>query len=204
MKQRIVIAMALACNPALLIADEATSNLDVTIQAQILELLKQLKKEVIASILLITHDMGVVAETCDRVAVMYAGNVAEVADVDELFSNPTHPYAHALLDSVPKYNIEGKLQSIEGAVPNLVHPPSGCRFHPRCPHRIKLCDQKTPPLEDIGDNPPGGLPCIWPDRGRCGMSKLLEIKDLLRYYPIKGGILRRTVGNVKAVGRHEP
>ena len=152
MKQRIVIAMALACNPSLLIADEATSNLDVTIQAQILELLKQLKKEVIASILLITHDMGVVAETCDRVAVMYAGNVAEVADVEELFNNPTHPYSRALLNSVPKYHVEGKLQSIEGTVPSLVHPPAGCRFHPRCPHAIGICSRETPSLQDMGGN----------------------------------------------------
>jgi peptide/nickel transport system ATP-binding protein len=149
MKQRIVIGMALACNPSLLIADEATSNLDVTIQAQILDLLKQLKKTVIASILLITHDMGVVAETCDKVAVMYAGNVAEVADVKQLFKNPVHPYALALLNSVPKYTVEGKLQSIEGTVPNLVNPPSGCRFHPRCPHVKEVCKTRLPELKDI-------------------------------------------------------
>jgi peptide/nickel transport system ATP-binding protein len=145
MKQRIVIGMALACNPSLLIADEATSNLDVTIQAQILELLKQLKKTFIASILLITHDMGVVAETCDKVAVMYAGNVAEVAAVEELFNNPIHPYAHALLDSVPKYTIEGKLKSIEGTVPNLVHPPRAAAFIPAAP-MPRMCAPRCCPI----------------------------------------------------------
>lgn len=146
MKQRIVIAIALACNPALLIADEATSNLDVTIQAQILDLLRRLKEEVISSILLITHDLGVVAETCDRVGVMYAGSLCEVGDVKDLFRNPLHPYARALLDSVPKYSVSGELQSIEGTVPNLVNPPSGCRFHPRCPNAMDICSREEPPL----------------------------------------------------------
>jgi peptide/nickel transport system ATP-binding protein len=132
MKQRIVIAIALACHPLLLIADEATSNLDVTIQAQILELIKELKKTEIASILYITHDLGIVAETCDRVGVMYAGNICEVADLKDLFQKPRHPYTKALLDAVPKFAQEGQLRSIEGAVPNLVTPPAGCRFHPRC------------------------------------------------------------------------
>ncbi|MEW5724812.1 MAG: ABC transporter ATP-binding protein [Thermodesulfobacteriota bacterium] len=149
MKQRIVIAMALACSPVLLIADEATSNLDVTIQAQILDLLRRLKEEVISSILLITHDLGVVAETCDRVGVMYAGNVCEVADVDRLFRRPLHPYTKALLDSVPKFSMEGTLRSIEGNVPNLVEPPPGCRFHPRCPERRAACVEKRPPLLEI-------------------------------------------------------
>lgn len=151
MKQRIVIAIALACNPVLLIADEATSNLDVTIQAQILELLSELKKEVISSILLITHDLGVIAETCDRVGVMYAGTVCEIADVDDLFSNPKHPYTAALLNSVPKFAQEGKLESIEGNVPNLIHPPDGCRFHPRCPQAMDVCRQKRPEMYNVHD-----------------------------------------------------
>lgn len=130
MKQRIVIAIALACNPMLLVADEATSNLDVTIQAQILELIKDLRKKEISSILLITHDLGVVAETCDRVGVMYAGNVCEIAEVKELFKNPKHPYTKALLSSVPRVTQKGELLTIEGNVPNLVTPPVGCRFHP--------------------------------------------------------------------------
>jgi len=150
MKQRIVIALALACQPILLIADEATSNLDVTIQAQILELLKDLKQDAISSILLITHDLGIVAETCDRAAVMYAGNVCEVADVKELFGDPKHPYTRALLNSVPKFSQQGQLETIPGSVPNLVTPPSGCRFHPRCPKSFERCENETPKLHDIG------------------------------------------------------
>ena len=149
MKQRVVIAIALACHPVLLIADEATSNLDVTIQAQILELLDELKNEVISSILLITHDLGVVAETCDRVGVMYAGNLCEVADVEDLFSNPKHPYTTALLESVPKATQTGKLQSIEGNVPNLLTPPPGCRFHPRCKFVKEICSKKFPETTTI-------------------------------------------------------
>jgi peptide/nickel transport system ATP-binding protein len=164
MKQRIVIAMALACNPVLLIADEATSNLDVTIQAQILELLRQLKQEVISSVLLITHDLGVVAETCDRVGVMYAGNLCEVADVEAFFANPLHPYSRALLDSVPKYKTIGELRSIEGAVPNLVTPPDGCRFHPRCPKAMDVCAHKLPPMREHA--PGHSVAChLFADRG---------------------------------------
>ena len=151
MKQRIVIAMALACQPILLIADEATSNLDVTVQAQILELLVELKKHSISSILLITHELGVVAETCDRAGVMYAGNVCEVADVKDLFHNPKHPYTKALLNSVPKFTQQGKLDTIPGSVPDLVTPPSGCRFHPRCPECFEPCRTETPVLQDIGE-----------------------------------------------------
>lgn len=149
MKQRIVIAIALACNPTLLIADEATSNLDVTIQAQILDLLCSLKEKHISSILLITHDLGVVAETCDRVGVMYAGSLCEVAPVKKLFSNPLHPYTEALLNSVPKFEQEGELDTIEGSVPNLVHPPQGCRFHPRCPKAMDICRSEQPQLVEI-------------------------------------------------------
>jgi len=152
MKQRIVIAIALACSPLLLIADEATSNLDVTIQAQILGLMRRLKKTEISSILLITHDLGIVAETCDRVGVMYAGNVCEVADVKDLFLSPRHPYTKALLNSVPKMSQEGELQSIDGTVPNLVAPPSGCRFHPRCKHATDICQKSFPEIIDVGDN----------------------------------------------------
>jgi peptide/nickel transport system ATP-binding protein len=159
MKQRIVIAIALACNPVLLIADEATSNLDVTIQAQILDLLHRLKEEVISSILLITHDLGVVAETCDRVGVMYAGNLCEVADVKELFENPLHPYTNALLNAVPKFEVEEALQSIEGNVPNLVTPPPGCRFHPRCPHAMDVCRKEFPEMKEA--NKDHLVACYW-------------------------------------------
>lgn len=152
MKQRIVIAMALACNPVLLIADEPTSNLDVTIQAQILELIRELKAKYIASVLFITHDLGVVAETCDRVGVMYAGNLCEVADVQELFRHPKHPYTRALLAAVPKIAQEGALASIDGAVPNLVEPPPGCRFHPRCPQALPVCRTEFPATTEIAAN----------------------------------------------------
>ncbi len=152
MKQRVVIAIALACHPVLLIADEATSNLDVTIQAQILNLLKELKKKEISSVLLITHDLGVVAHTCDRVGVMYAGQLCEVADVRDIFENPRHPYTSALLGSVPKLLQKKTLQSIEGNVPNLVNPPEGCRFHPRCQYKTDICSEKAPPMEEVGTN----------------------------------------------------
>jgi peptide/nickel transport system ATP-binding protein len=159
MKQRIVIAIALACSPVLLIADEATSNLDVTIQAQILELLRRLKQEEISSVLLITHDLGVVAETCDRVGVMYAGNLCEVADVKDLFQKPLHPYTRALLAAVPKFSMEDELKSIEGNVPNLVTPPSGCRFHPRCPHAMAVCQEAFPEMTEIGST--HLVACYW-------------------------------------------
>jgi peptide/nickel transport system ATP-binding protein len=159
MKQRIVIAIALACNPILLIADEATSNLDVTIQAQILELLKELKHKEISSVLLITHDLGIVAETCDRVGVMYAGNLCEVADIKDLFRSPRHPYTRALLNSVPRLSQEGALQSIEGSVPNLVSPPSGCRFHPRCPHAMEVCKGMFPEMIEVAKN--HQVACYW-------------------------------------------
>ena len=165
MKQRIVIAIALACNPVLLIADEATSNLDVTIQAQILELLRELKQQEISSVLLITHDLGVVAETCDRVGVMYAGNLCEVADVKDVFRSPKHPYTQALLNSVPKLSQEGELQSIEGSVPNLVTPPPGCRFHPRCKHAMDICRRQFPELVQAGKD--HMVACyLWTDRPR--------------------------------------
>ncbi len=150
MKQRIVIAIALACSPLLLIADESTSNLDVTIQAQILELLNSLKANIISSILLITHDLGVVAETCDRVGVMYAGSLCEVANVKDLFNNPQHPYTKALLESIPKRDQTGELTTIEGSVPDLVTPPTGCRFHPRCSLAMEKCRQVNPELKNSG------------------------------------------------------
>ena len=153
MKQRVVIAIALASEPVLLIADEATSNLDVTVQAQILDLINTLKeKKIISSILLITHDLGIVAETCDRVGVMYAGNLCEVGSVKQIFDSPRHPYTKALLDSVPKVKQEGELKSIAGNVPNLVDPPSGCRFHPRCKWVMEPCKQTFPQLTKIAED----------------------------------------------------
>jgi peptide/nickel transport system ATP-binding protein len=145
MQQRIVIAIALACHPTLLVADEPTSNLDVTIQAQIVELIKELKRTTISSVLFITHDLGLVAEVCDRVTVMYAGDVAETATVRELFRRPLHPYTQGLLASVPKAEQREELLMIPGAVPNLIRPPGGCRFHPRCPKRMDICASEKPP-----------------------------------------------------------
>ncbi|MBX5464085.1 MAG: ABC transporter ATP-binding protein [Clostridia bacterium] len=152
MRQRVMIAMALACNPKLLIADEPTTALDVTIQAQILELIKQLKREFGTSVLLITHDMGVVADMCDRVIVMYAGKVVEEARVDDLFERPLHPYTEGLLHSIP--SMEGrreKLHVIEGNVPNPLALPRGCAFAPRCPYAVERCRREEPPLETTGD-----------------------------------------------------
>ena len=147
MQQRVVIAMALACNPTLLTADEPTTSLDVTVQAQILNLIKILKKEFGSSILYITHDMGVIAELCDRVAVMYAGSICEIANVIEIFKNPLHPYTKALLESIPRPGKEFK--SITGMVPNLINPPSGCRFHPRCLNAMEICSKvKTEMTEE--------------------------------------------------------
>ena len=153
MQQRIVIAIALACHPKLLIADEPTSNLDVTIQAQILDLIKTLKETSISSVLFITHDLGVVAEVCDRVTVMYAGDTCETATVKELFNNPLHPYTKGLLKSVPKMEQTDELETIPGIVPNLVEPPSGCRFHPRCPCMLDICKVEKPPIYAYEGNP---------------------------------------------------
>ncbi len=142
MAQRVVIAMALGCEPRLLIADEPTTNLDVTVQAQILVLIRELKDMFKSSVLYITHDLGVVAELCDRVAVMYAGNVAEVADVMELFKKPLHPYTKGLLESIPRPGKEFK--TIKGEVPALINPPAGCRFHTRCPTAMEICTMTKP------------------------------------------------------------
>ena len=145
--QRIMIAMALACNPALLIADEPTTALDVTIQAQILELMRELRNTISTAIILITHDLGVIAEMADRVIVMYAGQVVESATVHQLFDAPLHPYSTALLNSMPILGAENgrMLESIEGTVPMMINPPLGCRFAERCNKRFDRCD-KAPPL----------------------------------------------------------
>jgi peptide/nickel transport system ATP-binding protein len=145
MQQRVALAMALVCRPALLILDEPTTALDVTIEAQILELVKALRAEYGMSVLLITHDLGIVAQTCDRVAVMYAGNVVESADVIELFSKPLHPYTTALLRAIVSPHQTGDLEVIKGSVPDLLHPPEGCRFHPRCPFAMDVCREQKPP-----------------------------------------------------------
>jgi len=151
MRQRVMIAIALACRPAVLIADEPTTALDVTIQAQILELLKQLQAELGMAVLLITHDLGVVAETASRAAVMYAGQVVEYCDVRAAFRQPLHPYTAGLQASLPKLgDVRRRLRVIKGTVPNPAHFPGGCRFHPRCPIAIEQCLQE-PPLEMISE-----------------------------------------------------
>lgn len=152
MRQRIMIAMAMACNPTLLIADEPTTALDVTIQAQILDLMKKLKKEKATSIMLITHDLGVVAEMCDRVIVMYAGKVVEEAEVTEIFDNPKHPYTKGLLNSIPKLGQKmDRLDSIPGNVPTPANMPKGCKFAPRCSQVMDICKEKDPDLMQVED-----------------------------------------------------
>ncbi len=147
MLQRVMIAMALSSEPTLLIADEPTTALDVTIQAQILELMRDLKARVGTAILLITHDLGVIAEVADRVCVMYAGNIVEIAPVRSLFKEPRHPYTQGLLASIPRMDDPNKkLESIPGSVPNLIVPPPGCRFHPRCPQAMPICKEVRPPM----------------------------------------------------------
>ena len=152
MRQRVMIAIALACDPALLIADEPTTALDVTIQAQILELIESLQRDTGMAVILITHDLGVIAETCDEVAVMYAGRIAEQAPVEALFAAPRHPYTRGLLASIPQLETprKARLPTIEGQVPGLQDMPAGCRFAGRCPLRTELCDREQPPLVDVG------------------------------------------------------
>jgi peptide/nickel transport system ATP-binding protein len=147
MRQRVMIAIALACDPKLLIADEPTTALDVTLQAQILELMRELKAASNAAIILITHDLGVVAEVCDEVAVMYAGEIVERAPVNELFASPQHPYTVGLLGSIPRLDRQAEhLATIEGMVPNMANPPRGCRFAARCPFVGQACIEAPPPL----------------------------------------------------------
>ena len=152
MRQRVMIAMALSCNPKLLIADEPTTALDVTIQAQILDLMNNLKKDFGTAIMLITHDLGVVAELCQKVLVMYAGNTVEYTDAKTLFAAPKHPYTWGLLGSLPKLEeseTQRRLEPIEGQPPDLRHLPKGCNFAPRCKHKKAICEQRKPFLNEI-------------------------------------------------------
>ena len=154
MRQRVMIAMALACQPKLVIADEPTTALDVTIQAQILDLLQDMKERFGMAVMLITHAMGVVAETAQRVVVMYAGKVVEEAPVDELFGNPRHPYTQGLIRSIPRIDLDAgrktRLETIAGSVPILINPAPGCRFAPRCRFAMSVCTEKEPVLREIG------------------------------------------------------
>jgi peptide/nickel transport system ATP-binding protein len=153
MRQRVMIAMALSCNPKLLIADEPTTALDVTIQAQILEILQEMKSRLGMAMMLITHAMGVVAETAQRVVVMYAGKVIEEASVDELFGNPRHPYTQGLIRSIPRIDTAAikktRLEAIAGVVPSLLRPAPGCRFAPRCRFASAICREAQPPLREV-------------------------------------------------------
>jgi oligopeptide transport system ATP-binding protein len=151
MRQRVMIAMALSCQPKLLIADEPTTALDVTIQAQILELMKELKEKINTSIILITHDLGVVAEVCSRIIVMYAGIIVEQGTREDIFYNPRHPYTWGLLKSIPHIEAEKKerLIPIDGQPPDLLKPPAGCPFYPRCEHAMEICVEQRPPYTDL-------------------------------------------------------
>nr|BAL52537.1 peptide/nickel transport system ATP-binding protein [uncultured Chloroflexota bacterium] len=179
MAQRVMIAMALACQPALLIADEPTTALDVTIQAQILDLMRNLRRQTNAAIILITHDLGVVAEMAERIAVMYAGQVVEQAGVNAIFENPLHPYTRGLLESIPILGeFKERLAAIPGNVPNLIHLPPGCRFAPRCQARqqygLEICDQQMPSLEEIS---PGHQVRCWLYQQAPGHQPPLQIKS---------------------------
>jgi oligopeptide/dipeptide ABC transporter ATP-binding protein len=150
MRQRVVMAMALACNPNLIIADEPTSMIDLVSQAQILKLFKDLTKKLGVSMIYITHDLGIVAELCDRIAVTYAGKIVEVADVYTIFNNPRHPYTEGLLGSIPRIDEPTvDLKTIEGSIPDLINPPTGCRFWPRCPYTTDQCKEEEQKLTEI-------------------------------------------------------
>lgn len=221
MRQRAMIAMSLACRPGLLIADEPTTAVDVTIQAQILELMSEIQSELGTAILLITHDMGVVAENAHRVAVMYAGKIIETADRETIFKEPAHPYTVKLLESLPSGQKRDKaLQTIEGRVPKATQFPTGCRFAERCHKAMEICRKDEPEFLDLGDG--HKVACVLYDEEIMGREvepeeilekpeerihvpeqedtkPLIRTEDLKVYFPIKKGLFKRTVGNVKAV-----
>ncbi len=223
MRQRVMIAMALSCSPKLLIADEPTTALDVTIQAQILDLMRRLQKELGMSILFITHDLGVVAEVADRVVVMYAGRAVEAATVTDLFKNPRMPYTIGLLNSVPRVDREAfrqqRLRAIPGNVPNPIDLPSGCAFHPRCRFAVEACGREVPRLEDTGNghmvrclrsseialivSAPHDAWTVQATGAGTGPAatarRLLEVKNLSVSFPIRGGLASRVIGRVQAV-----
>ncbi|MFC4548856.1 MULTISPECIES: ABC transporter ATP-binding protein [Halorussus] len=212
MRQRVLIAIALACRPKLLIADEPTTALDVTIQAQILDLINDLQDDLGTSVLMITHDLGVVAETCDRVAVMYAGDIVEVGPVDEIFHNPSHPYTYALLESIPREDKQ-RLQPIEGNVPDLIDMPQGCHFAGRCPWEQPECTQgEIPHLQHGPKEVDHRAKCVLEEfdtseyaEDRTGVStadhetgdRLLAVDDMRKYFSRADGLLDEWLGNEK-------
>ncbi|MFD1848766.1 ABC transporter ATP-binding protein [Oceanobacillus bengalensis] len=224
-RQRVMIAIALACRPNLIIADEPTTALDVTVQAQIMELLKELQSKLGTAIFLVTHDLGVVAEMADRVVVVYAGQVVEQSSVIDLFEKPEHPYTEALMKSIPRIETDRtkRLQTIKGNVPSLKELPSGCRFHPRCPFATEKCRSEEPPLFNVGENriskcwlldPESKVEMTLPsatvekvdeniyyDLNDQSEDKelLLDVKEIKKHFPITKGVLSRTVGHVRAV-----
>jgi peptide/nickel transport system ATP-binding protein len=155
MKQRVVIAIALACNPKLLLADEPTTALDVTIQAQVMEMINELKKEFNTSMILITHDLGIVAESCDTVAIMYAGQIVEFGNLEDIFDHTAHPYTQGLFNSIPSLDKDTRrLQPIRGLMPDPANLPTGCAFHPRCPYADEMCEKEVPGAVEVS---PGHL-----------------------------------------------
>ena len=200
MRQRVMIAMALSCNPKLLIADEPTTALDVTIQAQILDLLAEMKSRLGMAIMLITHAMGVVAETAQRVVVMYAGRVVEEATVERLFASPLHPYTQGLIRSIPRIDKDAgkraRLEAIGGMVPSLIDPPPGCRFAPRCRFAQARLHRGGAGAARGRGGPQGRL---HPVLSGAMSEPLLRVNELVKNFPVKGGVLRRTVDQVHAV-----
>ena len=152
MRQRAMIAMALACNPELVIADEPGTALDVIVQAQVLKLLVELKNKLNLSMILITHDLSIITETCEKVAIMYAGKIVESGTVYNIFKEPLHPYTQGLISAFPDiYAPKAEIKSIEGQPPDLLNPPSGCRFHSRCPYAMEICKKQDPPFLEVGN-----------------------------------------------------
>ena len=227
MRQRAMIAMALSCNPKLLIADEPTTALDVTIQAQILDLMRNLKNEIGSAVMIITHDLGVIAEMADNVVVLYAGQVVEYADVKSIFTDPFHPYTIELQESIPRLTDEKgkKLYPIEGSIPDPLELPPGCKFHPRCRFAVDMCSVEDPPLislenhrqvrcwmydpahssvfegaskkERIDASSEANVPTVADEQGKA--KSLLRVDNLVKLFPIKGGVFRTTIGHVRAV-----
>ena len=195
LKQRIVIAMGLCAGPRLLIADEPTTALDVTVQAQIMALFKETIKIKGISLLLITHDLGIIAQVCDKVAVMYAGNVVEYGDVRTVFARPRHPYTTSLLTCIPKLGMDrGELHAIPGNVPSVRTYPPGCRYHPRCRDAFDDCPRVKPRAISVAGGTRVSCLKYSADRGGGGMSDILTIRGLSKHFPVTAGFFHRTIG----------